>query len=245
MRTVDKLWVDKLMGGYGALRQDEKSILGYGLLRRTLQLQKLVAQAIKLCNLSRMRIVDFGCSDGAMLKSLAESHHGEVEAAVGFDKFPNGLPENERALRLRFEKVDLYRAYPYPLADNTHNVLIASSFFKHHPDPLRFLGECHRILEPGGVLILLEPCPWVVRIGIRLKYFRKESNRNIWSYRRLATLLRESGLRGEFTEVMRQKYWVAPNHFFYKAGLERVVPSFLVERIGLHQSIILAKQRGC
>ena len=51
------------------------------------------------------------------------------------------------------------RRLPYPFADGAAEMLYTSHFIEHllHADARRFLGECLRILQPGGVLRVVWP----------------------------------------------------------------------------------------
>jgi SAM-dependent methyltransferase len=44
-----------------------------------------------------------------------------------------------------------------PVADGSQDFVIASHVLEHLANPLRFLGEIHRVLRPGGVVLLLLP----------------------------------------------------------------------------------------
>jgi SAM-dependent methyltransferase len=46
---------------------------------------------------------------------------------------------------------------PWPFDDETFAEVWASNIFEHIADPLQFMAECWRILEPDGLLLLLVP----------------------------------------------------------------------------------------
>jgi len=54
-------------------------------------------------------------------------------------------------------KINLLRPFPFP--DNTFDVVYHSQFIEHlpHEKALTFMGECHRILKPNGVLRVVTP----------------------------------------------------------------------------------------
>jgi SAM-dependent methyltransferase len=49
---------------------------------------------------------------------------------------------------------------PVPLADSSVDTVLSSQTLEHVPDPLFYLQECHRLLKPGGGLILTAPMQW-------------------------------------------------------------------------------------
>lgn len=226
---------------YDVLRSNGSGIISYGLFRRSTQLLKLVDKEIQDNHITDLRMADFGCYDGAMMKSLSERHREIYDYAIGLDLFPHGKPSDIVENQIRFLQRDLWKEIPYPLADNSFNLLIASAFFKHHRDPKSFLQECCRVLTKDGILIMLDPCPWVVKIGFALNYFIAEDNPNLWNRTIVENLLKTAGLENLLFISSYERYWVAPNKRLYSLGLENFVPDFLINRIGLHQSIIIRK----
>jgi len=225
---------------YAALRSDNDGIIGYGLSRRTSQLLKLVDQVI-VKDIKSLKVIDFGCYDGAMALKLANRNKDIFTEAVGMDIFPHGIPDDEKQGAIKFIKRDLWKEIPYPLEAEHYNLLIASAFFKHHRAPERFLQECHRLLDKGGFLIMLDPCSWVVQVGMVLKYFIREDNSNVWNKKSVAAMLNKTGLQDSFEISNYERYWIAPNKKLYDIGIESIVPNFLIQIFGLHQSIILRK----
>lgn len=49
------------------------------------------------------------------------------------------------------------QAYQLPFADNALPAILISEVVEHIPDPVLALRECHRVLRPGGVLVLSVP----------------------------------------------------------------------------------------
>lgn len=46
---------------------------------------------------------------------------------------------------------------PWPFASESFDVIVAFSVIEHVHDPIKVLVECHRILRPGGKVVLLTP----------------------------------------------------------------------------------------
>ena len=105
-------------------------------------------------------VADVGCGDGAMAYGVA--HLGEPASVVGYDIVPvdtgriltcaealglsNDLPHN-----LRFE---LCSAEKLPAADATFDFVYSWSAFEHILQPIGVMREIHRVLKPGGVVMI-------------------------------------------------------------------------------------------
>lgn len=44
--------------------------------------------------------------------------------------------------------------FPWPWADEAADGIFAWDVYEHVNDPLGFMAECHRVLEPGGLLVI-------------------------------------------------------------------------------------------
>lgn len=59
------------------------------------------------------------------------------------------------------EDIDLfYDGKVFPLADNSFDAVITNQVFEHVFNPQEFLSEIHRVLKPGGNLLLTVPFVW-------------------------------------------------------------------------------------
>ena len=237
MESIPKCENEQYLAG----RRDATSRFGYGLFRRT----STVLCAIGTHQFSPKRVkldvIDFGCADGAMLEAMAAHMPEKFGTGLGLDVFRSGIPSANGDLRIDFQAVDLFKQFPFPVADSSRDVAVASAFLKHHPEPGRFLAEVARIVRPGGCIILLDPRPFVVRIGQRFGRFNPEYNPSLWGQQTIKQLLRtlpqESGLHlGSYT-----RYWVAPNYRLYRIGLEQLLPKSIKNIFALHQCQILLK----
>lgn len=226
---------------YLAGRRDATGRFGYGLFRRT----STVLDAIDAHQFAPMRakldVIDFGCADGAMLEAIAAHMPERFGGGLGLDVFRSGVAPANRKLRIDFQAVDLFRQFPFPVADSSRDVAVASAFLKHHPEPGKFLAEVARIVRPGGCIILLDPRPFVVRIGQRFGRFNPEYNPSLWGRATIERILRtlppEHGLRiGPY-----RRYWVAPNYGLYRIGLEQLLPQSIKNIFALHQCQVLLK----
>jgi ubiquinone/menaquinone biosynthesis C-methylase UbiE len=101
------------------------------------------------------RVLDIGCGTGYLLRLLAERCPQATELA-GIDAAPSMIGAAERAaddLRLRFT-VGAAERLPYP--DVAFDLVVSTTSFDHWADQQAGLGECARVLAPGGHLVLAD-----------------------------------------------------------------------------------------
>jgi len=85
----------------------------------------------------------------------------------------DALARNAERLELDVRTV-LADAEQLPLPDASFDLVIGHAILHHLPDPARALAECHRVLRPGGTVVVAgEPS----RIGDRLAAFPKRAAR--------------------------------------------------------------------
>ena len=96
------------------------------------------------------RVLDLGCHEGD-ISALIRAAGTEV---VGVD-----LPEIADRARARYglEAVGHDLNQPFPFADASFEVVVCASVLDDIPDDLGHLRECHRVLQPGGALIVIVP----------------------------------------------------------------------------------------
>jgi SAM-dependent methyltransferase len=120
---------------------------------------------------AQCRLVDVGCSRGAFVVFAHELGF----AAEGVEPAPHIAAEARAAGRN--VKTGLLEDQSYP--DASFDCLTLFEVIEHLPAPLRLLGECRRILKPGGVLLLSTGNgeSWTARVlKGRWDYFRIEKD---------------------------------------------------------------------
>jgi len=118
----------------------------------------------------RGRVLDAGCGSGGIAVSFAE----ECDHAVGLDiknKFGDAGARlaRERGLdNAVFVQGDGTRL---PFDSESFELVLSHSVIEHVDSAERYLGECYRVLRPGGVLFLQTP-PYLSFAGSHLSRLR-------------------------------------------------------------------------
>jgi SAM-dependent methyltransferase len=92
-----------------------------------------------------MVVFDIGCGS----KPLAPDLAGRVKAHIGVD-LDDGFYTTEAVDRIG-------SAYDVPATDGEADALISSQVLEHLERPMEALRESHRILKPGGIMLLAFP----------------------------------------------------------------------------------------
>jgi len=98
------------------------------------------------------RVLDLGCGAGRFLRALAQAGCEPVGVEIAEAAL-------ERAAR-NAPSAELHRIEPdgdLPLADGSIALVWCSEVLEHVADTARLLGEVHRVLAPGGRLLLTTP----------------------------------------------------------------------------------------
>ncbi len=95
------------------------------------------------------RVLDVGCGSGVLLARM-QSLGWQVE---GVEVDPDGV----KAARARGVPVRLGMLEKQGFPDNHFDAVHSAHVIEHVYDPLSLLRECHRILKPGGTLVILTP----------------------------------------------------------------------------------------
>jgi SAM-dependent methyltransferase len=95
------------------------------------------------------RLLEVGCGSGAMLKSM-EGLGWRVEG-VDFDP----LAVDEAGKKSLLVHVGTLKAQEF--SENSFDAIVMSHVIEHVHDPIDLLRGCHRILKPGGFLVVITP----------------------------------------------------------------------------------------
>jgi SAM-dependent methyltransferase len=104
-----------------------------------------------LGDLSALRLLDLGCSNGLMTKFYGEA----FKQVVGMDIDAPGIAfakAHNTAQNIRYELSDGMNT---GLPDGSMDVVTCTHVYEHVPDAALLLDEIHRVLRPGGACLFI------------------------------------------------------------------------------------------
>lgn len=86
-----------------------------------------------------------------------------------------------------------------PVPERSVDVVLSINVLEHVADPLQVLRECHRVLRPGGTLLLVAPQSWLMHQAPH-DYYR-------FTYHGLEYLLEKVGFSSSAIEAVGGTFW--------------------------------------
>lgn len=155
-----------------------------------------------------LKILDAGCGTGMNLLHFENKGH----AAFGFDL----APEAVSAVRTRgFQKVVRASITEIPCATGTFDLACSFEVIDEVPDQARAIQELHRVLKPGGFLLLRLPA---------FNWLRSSHDDDIGTLRRFTLPEMETALQHAGFTICRSTY--ANSLLFPVAALRRFLKRF-------------------
>lgn len=102
-----------------------------------------------------LNVLDVGCAEGAITVMVGQYMNLDPEQVHGCD-IENISDNNPYQNQFTFTHLSDPDSYKLPYADNSYHVVLALMSLHHIPNKEAMLAEIHRILKPGGLLVLRE-----------------------------------------------------------------------------------------
>jgi methionine biosynthesis protein MetW len=99
------------------------------------------------------RLLDIGCWNGDFLSRIRES--GRFDELEGVD-LVQGSVDRARSKGFRAQVIDL-NSQPLPYRDGDFDAVTMLAVLEHVFDPYFIVAELHRVLRPGGTLVIAVP----------------------------------------------------------------------------------------
>ena len=194
------------------------------------------------------RVLDIGCGPGLTTLALgvAVGPHGLVHA-VDIAEPMLALARNRCATQpqVHFEHQDITQLLH---ADGAFDIALATQVYEYLPDVDQALRELHRVVRPGGRVLLVdtdwESAVWASRDDARMRQVLETWNQHIpWPQlpRSLMQALQQAGFKDVQVEVMPLLNTRFDGHT-YSAGMLDVIGAFVTGRDGLTPEAVAAWQ---
>lgn len=152
-----------------------------------------------------LRVLDAGCGDGVNLSFLSGLEGLELS---GSDYNPLRVERAREAFpKVRMSREDLL-GLSFP--DGRFDLVLCSQVLEHIPEDGRVLAELHRVVAPGGVLVLGVPNEGCLLARLRNRWLEPSIGRttdhvHFYTQRAIGERARRAGFRLE--EVMREGFF--------------------------------------
>lgn len=139
-------------------------------------------------------LLDLGCGNGNLLVQLVKDGY----ALTGVD-LSEAMIEQARQRLDDYAELIVADAEYLPFPADAFDVLVCNASFHHYPDPEAVLKEMHRVLRPGGTLLIGEcymsqPLRAVMNVLIR---FSPDGDHHFYGKRELSSLLETHGFASQ------------------------------------------------
>ena len=203
-----------------------KTISKYGLHRRT----ETIIQQFQQHDFSTPCVfLDIGTADGLILQSLTEFHGPDESYSIGIDikpRYVKSAKENTDHL-LQADGRQL------PLSDNSVDVIVSTAVFKHVRELKNLIKECHRVLRPDGKMIITDPSPLGIYLGIFLGHFTRQEIVHVLGLDSTQLILKECG----FNVIYAGRFMLSPVPFWGSELLERLLKRLRLDQLFFNQVI--------
>jgi ubiquinone/menaquinone biosynthesis C-methylase UbiE len=106
-------------------------------------------------------VLDAGCGPGLVIGKILEENKGKIISITGLDINRTMIGHARRRCKnlpnVKLQVADLNRSLEFP--DGTFDKVICSNTLYALEEPHAVISEFHRVLKPGGTLIIANPKP--------------------------------------------------------------------------------------
>lgn len=208
-----------------ARSREEGAVHGYGLRRRTDMAIDLLSD---IAGVGPYRLLDVGTADGKMLERLSREY--PWGAFVGVEA-SGALARVARRTGLDVVAGDGRRL---PFSDRSFDAVLLSATLKHLQQYRRVLEEIRRVLVPSGRLVILEPTPHGIRLGLLAGHFDRRYLHNVWSLHQTGHHLAECG----FAVDRATRYMLGPVRLPGDLRVEPVLRGLGLDRFFMQQATL-------
>ena len=173
-------------------------------------------------------ILDIGTADGLMLGRIKK-------------EFPTvkclGLEYSQELINMNRDKnIEIIQgdAQNMPFKDESFDIAIAAAVIEHLNQPVKMLREAHRILRPGGILILTTPNPLFEKIADLIGHFEKNIHQETFALKKLKKYFLDSG----FKILETKRFMISPIGLPFELKIEKIIRFLKLDFIFLNQLIV-------
>jgi len=141
-------------------------------------------------------ILDVGCGGGEAIKLLSKYSTRGTIYGIDYSKEMVNLSNETNKNLIDINRVQIYEASisKLPFSDNTFNLVTAFETFSFWPDVLNDFKEVRRVLQPGGIFLLVNTAYKHELFETRNEYWNNLFNINIYSIAELNNFFSKSNL---------------------------------------------------
>ncbi len=121
--------------------------------------------------------------------------------------------------------------------DAGFDVVIAAAVIEHLSDPFRFMAEVHRVLRPGGILVLTSPDPFWESVATKVGHLSDEQHSKVMNLTELCLLISQMGM----DIVEAEKFMVSPVGMPFELAVERVLRRLHLRLLMANQIVVARK----
>lgn len=155
-------------------------------------------------------IVDMGCGSGVLAHKLLQRGFTNISLIDIHDyrSFESIAPLPFYKKNLNFDTL--------PFADMSQDFIAAASLIEHLENPFFFVRECHRVLKPGGRLLITTYIGW--NLLSRLLFLRRGIIEGYLGSNNHISFLPKNIFKWLFRDFEEEKVWFHQRNRFYILG---------------------------